>query len=141
MPMVKVPKENTYLIGTEAKQLTVRGENCMVRVGGGYVTIEEYYNRYSTKQCVALYQLMTSQGTTFLDTIADLMRKNGCSEDQLQPWYAEENFDTANTLFILLATFAEERLKSLNSGNNRRNSSPKKKKKGKKGKRSVEFSD
>ena len=40
--------------------MTVKGENCMVRVGGGYVTIQEYYNKYSTKQAVALYQIMTS---------------------------------------------------------------------------------
>ena len=45
----------------------------MVRVGGGYVTIEEYYNRYSTKQRVALYQIMTNKGTTFLDTVVGLL--------------------------------------------------------------------
>ncbi len=73
MPIVKIPKEDSYLIGTEVKQMTVRGENCMVRVGGGYVTIEEYYNRYSTKQCVSLYQVMNNKGTTFLDTILQLM--------------------------------------------------------------------
>ena len=39
MPIVKLKKENSYLIGTEAKQMTVKGENCMVRVGGGFVTI------------------------------------------------------------------------------------------------------
>lgn len=55
MPIVKLEKENMYLIGTEVKQMTVKGENCMVRVGGGYVTIQEYYNKYSTKQAVALY--------------------------------------------------------------------------------------
>ena len=55
MPIAKLKKENTYLIGTEAKQMIVRGQNCMVRVGGGYVTIQEYYNRYSSKQCVQLY--------------------------------------------------------------------------------------
>lgn len=69
MPIVKLEKENMYLIGTEAKQMTVKGENCMVRVGGGYVTIQEYYNKYSTKQAVALYQIMTSRSTTFDTTV------------------------------------------------------------------------
>ena len=55
MPIAKLQKEHSYLIGTEVKQMTIRGENCMVRVGGGYVTIQEYYNRYSTKQCVSLF--------------------------------------------------------------------------------------
>jgi len=39
MPIVKLQKENSYLIGCEVKQMNVKGENCMVRVGGGYVTI------------------------------------------------------------------------------------------------------
>ena len=69
MPIVKLEKENMYLIGTEVKQMTVKGENCMVRVGGGYVTIQEYYNKYSTKQAVALYQIMTSRSTTFDTTV------------------------------------------------------------------------
>jgi len=73
MPIVKLQRDNTYMIGTEAKQMTVRGENCMVRVGGGYVTIQEYYNRYSSKQCVSLYQIMTNKGTTFMDTVVTLL--------------------------------------------------------------------
>ena len=55
MPIVKLKREDAYLIGTEVKSMTVRGTQCMVRVGGGFVTIEEYYNKYSTKQCVAMY--------------------------------------------------------------------------------------
>ncbi len=55
MPIAKLKKENSFLIGTEVKQLTVKNDNCMVRVGGGYVTIKEYYNRYATKQCVQLF--------------------------------------------------------------------------------------
>lgn len=39
MPIIKLKAENSYLVGTEAKQITVIGENCMVRVGGGFVTI------------------------------------------------------------------------------------------------------
>lgn len=69
MPIVKLPKENSYQIGCEVKQMTVRGENCMVRVGGGFVTIEEYYNRYSSKQSVALYQIMNNKGQTFIQVI------------------------------------------------------------------------
>ena len=28
--------EGTYLIGTEKKKCTIKGANCLVRVGGGY---------------------------------------------------------------------------------------------------------
>ena len=124
MPMVKLPKKDMYLIGTESKQLTVKGENCMVRVGGGYVTIDEYYNKYATKQCVALYAMMTNRGQPFLDTIADLMRANGVSDEQLQSWYGQPEFETANTLFIMLATLAEEKTKNVNETGKGKKRSP-----------------
>ena len=55
MPIAKLRREDSYLIGTEVKQMTVRGQKCMVRVGGGYEDIKDYYNNYATKQCVSLY--------------------------------------------------------------------------------------
>lgn len=45
--------------------MTVRGEKCMIRVGGGYADIKDYYNGYATKQCVSLYQRMNSSNSTF----------------------------------------------------------------------------
>ena len=39
MPIAKLKKEDSYLIGTEVKMMTVRGEKCMIRVGGGYEDI------------------------------------------------------------------------------------------------------
>lgn len=59
MPVAKIG-ENCYLLGTEAKQVKVVGDSlCMVRVGGGYVTLEEYYDRYSVKQCTALFHIIS----------------------------------------------------------------------------------
>lgn len=49
MPIAKLTKQDSYLIGTEVKMMTVRGENCMIRVGGGFEDIKNYYNNYATK--------------------------------------------------------------------------------------------
>ena len=52
MPVVRlssVGPDSYYLIGTEVKHLLVRGSCCMVRVGGGYVSLEEYYDKYAVK--------------------------------------------------------------------------------------------
>ena len=54
IPIAKLQKENTFLIGTEVKMMAVRGKNCMVRVGGGFADIKDYYNNYATKQCVSM---------------------------------------------------------------------------------------
>lgn len=49
MPIIKLKQADSYLIGTEVKKMMVRGEKCMIRVGGGYADIAQYYNDYSTK--------------------------------------------------------------------------------------------
>ena len=115
MPIVKLQKENSYLIGCEVKQMNVKGENCMVRVGGGYVTIQEYYNRYSSKQCVALFQRMNANNTTFLETVVNLLITNNASEKVIAKYGSEqERFNDTNTLFMLIASFVEEKTKNLN---------------------------
>ena len=86
----------------------------MVRVGGGYVTIEEYYNRYSTKQCVALYQIMTNKGTTFLDTVVGLLSEYQVDQSIINEYLAGENWENTNLMFLMLATIAEAKMKILN---------------------------
>ena len=69
MPIIKLDKEDSFLLGAEAKQIVTRGDNCMVRVGGGFVTIAEYYNKYSVKQCVQLFHLMNANSWTFKEVV------------------------------------------------------------------------
>ena len=76
MPIVKLQKEDSYLLGSESKQVVTRGDNCMVRVGGGYVTIAEYYDKYSVKQCVQLFHIMNASSLTFKEVVIDLINKN-----------------------------------------------------------------
>lgn len=47
MPIVKLKNDDSYLIGTEVKKMVVRGDKCMVRVGGGYAEMSQYYNDYA----------------------------------------------------------------------------------------------
>ena len=54
MPVARLSKNDQtgttfYLIGTEVKSLKILENCCMVRVGGGFVTLEEYYDKYSVK--------------------------------------------------------------------------------------------
>lgn len=73
MPIAKLQKEDNYLIGTEVKQMSVRGDKCMVRVGGGYADIKDYYNNYASRQCVAVYQRMNSSNSKFKQAVIDLL--------------------------------------------------------------------
>lgn len=44
MPIVRVV-QGRYLIGAEYKMLMIKGESCMVRVGGGWERLDEYVLR------------------------------------------------------------------------------------------------
>ena len=110
MPIVKLKNDDSYLIGTEVKKMVVRGDKCMVRVGGGYAEITDYYNDYATKQCVSLYHIMSAQSCTFKDAVLELMRKNSASPDLYEAYQVDdENWDASNVLFCLLATNIEEK--------------------------------
>ena len=126
MPIAKLSKQDSYLIGTEVKQMMVRGENCMIRVGGGFEDIKAYYNNYATKQCVSLYQRMRSSNSTFKEALLDLLGKNSATPEVIEAYRAEPDTDwqTANDLFILLSNIVEEKTNDLTQA--RKNSSPKK---------------
>ena len=124
---MKLPRENTYLLGTETKSIFVRGEECMVSVGGGFVSISEYYNRYSTGQSVKLYHLMKANESTFLDTVLTLLKQKSAGPEVMEQYNTVEgDWDSVNKLFVIIATFVEEK------ANEKRKSAAKKKKKSKK---------
>mmetsp|Transcript_1211 Transcript_1211/g.1857 ORF Transcript_1211/g.1857 Transcript_1211/m.1857 type:complete len:126 (-) Transcript_1211:481-858(-) len=90
-----------------------RGENSMVRVGGGYVTITEYYNKYSVKQCVQLYHIMNANSQTFKDAVVDLMNKNMAMEDFIATYedLDDDSWESINQLFIILTATLEVKTK------------------------------
>jgi len=71
--------------------------------------------------------MMSSHNTPFLDTIIDLLEKNMASQEVIDAYIEEgENWESVNQLFVLIATFLEERLKALNSPKKRKSSKGKK---------------
>lgn len=45
MPIIKMREENGryyYMLGTEVKEIQVKTDRLFIRVGGGYVTLQEY---------------------------------------------------------------------------------------------------
>ena len=60
----------------------------MVRVGGGFVTLQEYYEKYSAKQCVSFYHLLSSQRVNnFRDGLILLLKNLKVPTDKLMGYY------------------------------------------------------
>ena len=45
MPIYRIG-DGKYLIGTESRMCLIKNESCVVRVGGGFLSLEEYLTRY-----------------------------------------------------------------------------------------------
>ena len=43
-----------YLIGTQARQVVLKGTGVMVRTGGGFMYLDEYLRHYSKSECSKL---------------------------------------------------------------------------------------
>ena len=91
MPMARLAhKQDAYLIGTETKQMTVRNQNCMVKVGGGYKTIQEYYDKNSFKQNIDFYRLCKKNPQDgFLKTLVSILKKVGTPQSVIAKYEAE----------------------------------------------------
>lgn len=53
----------------------------MVRAGAGYMTIENYYNDFATKQAVQLFAKISSKGEPFENVVVELLRANNANQD------------------------------------------------------------
>lgn len=75
---------------------------------------------------MSLYQRMRQSNNTFKETLLDLLSKNQAAPEVIEAYRAESDDDwqTANDLFILLSNIVEEKTNDLTQS--RKNSSPKK---------------
>lgn len=74
MPIYRIG-EGKYLIGTESKMCLIKGTSCVVRVGGGFLSLEEYLNRNQAVEVEKITKMMLDQNKTYLDVIKDLLVK------------------------------------------------------------------
>ena len=80
----------------------------MVRVGGGYADIKDYYNNYATKQCVSLYQRINSSNSTFKKTIVELLEKNRAAPEVIESYLVKcKSWAATDYLFKLLSNLVE----------------------------------
>lgn len=63
-PIIRI-SQGKYLIGTETKMLIIKGESCMVRVGGGFEKLDEYLMRNSDPELEKIRKLMNDLKKSF----------------------------------------------------------------------------
>ena len=63
LPVIKIEERPPadkckYLIGTQSNVLMIKANSIMIRVGGGYATLEEHIKQVGPFECIKIYKLM-----------------------------------------------------------------------------------
>lgn len=57
LPVLKL-EAGKYMIGTEKKPIQIKNDSLLIRVGGGYATLEEYLHQNGPFECIKLAKVM-----------------------------------------------------------------------------------
>ena len=63
LPIIKLeerpqPDKCKYMIGTQAGILMIKTNKIMIRVGGGFATLEDHIRQVGPFECIKIYKLM-----------------------------------------------------------------------------------
>ena len=57
LPVLKL-EAGKYMIGTEKKPIQIKNDSLLIRVGGGYATLEEYLHQNGPFECIKIAKVM-----------------------------------------------------------------------------------
>lgn len=89
MPIIKL-EEGEYLIGTEKKKIIVKANNLLIRVGGGYITLEEYITRNAPFECIKIHMHMKEHKVSFKKAVTYYLENLDASKRVVRSWLKAE---------------------------------------------------
>ena len=89
LPVIKLC-DGKYMIGTEQKPILVRSDRLLIRVGGGFVTLEEYLNKNSLSENIKFSKVMKSQNCSFKEAVKFYLEKHEAPEKVIQDYLKVE---------------------------------------------------
>ena len=81
-----VKKEAKYLIGTEKKSLQIKSTDILIRVGGGYATLEEYLKQNGPFECIKIAKHMRDKKCDFKTAVEFYLNKHKAPKKVVQDW-------------------------------------------------------
>jgi hypothetical protein len=75
VPIVKLDT-GKYLIGTEVKSMQIKNDSLLVRVGGGYTSLEEHIARVARIECLKINQAMKKNNLDFKGAVCFFLDKH-----------------------------------------------------------------
>ena len=74
LPFVKL-STGRYLVGTEVRQIQIKGRGVLVRTGGGYMYLSEFLLHYAKSECLKLGLMILKQGKSLKAVVTGLLKR------------------------------------------------------------------
>ena len=110
LPIIKMeekpaPDKCKYMIGTQSGILMIRSNQIMIRVGGGFATLEEHIRQVGPFECIKIYKLMKGNPDkneapmTFKNAVAFYLNKHKTADRIIKQYLDLEDDDDQMGLF------------------------------------------
>lgn len=103
-----------YLIGTVAHTLLIKGNQIMIRVGGGFASLEEHIHQVGPFECIKIYKLMKGNEAkheapmSFKEAVSFYLNKHKAPDRIVKQFLTTEDEDSMN-LFENAINFLKEK--------------------------------
>ena len=74
LPFVKL-STGRYLVGTEVRQIQIKGRGVLVRTGGGYMYLSEFLLHYAKSECLKLGLMILKQNKPLKTVVLNLLKR------------------------------------------------------------------
>lgn len=72
IPIIKIEK-GKYMIGTEKKQVVVKNDSLIVRIGGGFESMDRYIDHISRPECLKINHTMRQKNLDYTETVCSYL--------------------------------------------------------------------
>ena len=79
VPVIKLDT-NTYIVGTQKRQLVMKNTNLLMRVGGGFMDLNEYLRQEAKFECLKISMAMGKQQQSYQEVLVDILKERNASE-------------------------------------------------------------
>ena len=79
VPVIKLDT-NSYIVGTQKRQLLMKNTNLLMRVGGGFMELNEYLRQEAKFECLKISMAMDKQQQTYQEVLVDILKDRNASE-------------------------------------------------------------
>ena len=93
LPVLKL-EAGKYMIGTEKKPIQIKNDSLLIRVGGGYATLEEYLHQNGPFECIKIAKVMRDKGCDFKAAVEFYLNKHKASKKVVEEWLKTDSSNT-----------------------------------------------